>query len=180
TSNSVTYFNNTPFEVDASGSYDQNGIKLYKFNSTDPSQNLWSNRSVWNVTFRSTGNHTVWVEVMDPSGRTNSSYPLNITIIERPTQPNDEVYPDPPILFDPDPSPPDQWNDLDEKMDIFWKITLLVFLLLIIVLFLMFILRNRNIKEVEWEDENAWMDEDWLDVDLDEEPDIEEDMIFFE
>ena len=51
---------------------------------------------------------------------------------------------------------------------------------LIIAILLLLVIRKVRVKEVEWEGDDDWLNEDWVDVDIDEEPVYEPDVIIFE
>lgn len=178
---SLTYYVNESFEIYAGSSFDENGIKLYHFYRSNESNSIWTDSSQWNVTFKSTGNFSIWLEVIDPSGRSNKSGPLNISIIERPQQPPVRNGDTTMILpYDPDPSSSNSWTDPTEEGEIFLRGAIIIILIMIVCLLLMFVIRKRSIKEVEWEDDDAWLNEDWVDMDLDEEPVHEDYVTIFE
>jgi hypothetical protein len=175
-----TYYVNESVEVYAGGSFDENGYLLYMYNISDGRGTLWMENSEWNFTFNRTGNFSISVIVMDRSGRTNASYPISIEIIERPTPlPEDdkdlnlEVY-------DPHPTDTHSWTDAAAEEARFIRGGIILILLLIIAILLILVVRKVRIKEVEWEGEDDWLDEDWVDIDLDAVPVEEHEVLIFE
>ncbi|MGA1848315.1 MAG: hypothetical protein ACMUHB_03150, partial [Thermoplasmatota archaeon] len=118
--------------------------------------------------------------VMDPSGRVNTSHPVSITIIERPLPPpvedNDLIL----EVYDPYPNDTHSWTDAAAEEARFIRGGIVLILLLIIAILLILVVRKVRIKEVEWEGEDDWMDEDWVDIDLDSYPEEEPDVLIFE
>lgn len=178
---SLTFFVNESFIIDAGSSSDDNSVLYYIFNHSDLTEGHTTNRSYWNISFTQPGNYTIWLTVIDPSGRTNRSVDLSIAIIERPSPPpKDDVDDGPIVPFDPDPGDSNDWTDPVEERERFWRGVIVIALILIICLLLILVVRKRNIQEVDWEEEDTWMDEDWVDIDLDEEPVEEDDVMIFE
>jgi hypothetical protein len=134
---------------------------------------------LWDFSFNSTGEYNLTVTVMDQSGRMNRSRNITITVIERPVIPDNE----PDLIiepFDPDPLEEKGWTDTGIEERRFVKGGIILILLLIIAILLILVVRKKRIKEVVWEGEDDWMNEDWVDIDLDEEPTIEDDVLIFE
>ncbi|MFW3146734.1 MAG: C25 family cysteine peptidase [Thermoplasmatota archaeon] len=175
------YFINETVTFDATASYDENGIVSYLFESFDGLSSSWLKAPQWITTFNRTGNYSIMVRVLDPSGRNSTSHSLNVTILEPPPQPMiDDDPPDGLIPYDPTPERPSSWTNPSKEERKFIRASIILILILVISILLILVVRRSRIKEVDWEDEDSWLDEDWVDVDLDEEPVIEEDVIIFE
>jgi hypothetical protein len=175
----ITYFPNEKVNVSADSSTDNIGPMLFKFETSDGRASLWLDKPRWDFSFNSTGEHNLTVTIMDQAGRLNSSRNITITVIERPVPPVQE--PDLVIEpFDPDPIEEKGWTDAGIEEKRFVRGGIILILLLIIAILLILVVRKTRIREVEWEGEDDWMDEDWVDIDLDEEPVVEDDVLIFE
>jgi hypothetical protein len=175
-----TYFVNETVEVYAGGSFDENGPLIYRYNISDGRSTLWMETWMWNFTINRTGNYTISVTVKDQSGRTNTSFPIAVETIERPPPPpviNDDLQYE---VYDPYPADTHSWTNAAAEEARFIRGGIILILLLIIAILLILVVRKANIKEVEWEGEDDWLDEDWVDIDLDAIPEEEPDVLIFE
>ncbi|MGA1792723.1 MAG: C25 family cysteine peptidase [Thermoplasmatota archaeon] len=174
-----TYYLDEIINLSAMGSSDENGPLLYMFNTSDDRTSLWVDEVNWTITFNQTGNFSVRLMVMDNSGRSSLSRDITIQIIERPPPPPEEDN----LIVEPfDPAPLDQksWTDASLEEKRFVRGGIIVILLLIIAILMLLVVRKVRVKEVEWEGDDDWLDEDWVDIDIDEEPVFEPDVIIFE
>jgi len=174
-----TFFENDTVEVYASASSDDNGPLIYRFTISDGRNTLWMDGHVWNFTFNQTGNYTISVIVKDQSGRSNTSFPISIEVIKRPLPPaNDsDLYLE---VYDPYPSDTHSWTNARAEEIRFFRGSVILILLLLAAILLLLVFRKLNIKEVEWEGEDDWLEEDWVDIDLDAIPEGEKEVLIFE
>jgi hypothetical protein len=175
----LTYYLDEKVNISAGSSMDNIGGLIYRFETDDGRSSLWMDTPDWDFMFNETGNYNLSVVVKDSAGRINRSRNITITMIERPIPP-------PPIMdlviepFDPNPPTDKGWTDAGIEERRFVRGGIILILLLVITILLILVVRKVRIKEVEWEDEDDWMNEDWVDIDLDEIPVEEEDVLIFE
>jgi hypothetical protein len=175
----LTYFIDEKVNISSRTSSDNWGPLLYKFRTSDGRESLWMDDPTWDFSFNSTGDHNLSLMVKDKAGRTNLSRNITISIIERPPPPEDDkdlvIGP-----YDPYPVEDKGWTDAGIEEKRFVRGGIVLILLLIITILLILVVRKSRIKDVDWEGEDDWLNEDWVDVDLDEEPVVEEDVLIFE
>ncbi|MBN1538830.1 MAG: hypothetical protein JW939_01695 [Candidatus Thermoplasmatota archaeon] len=174
----VTFFVDEIIDLSAGASSDENGPLLFMFSRSDGGSSLWVDEVNWTFRFNGTGNHSVNVTVKDRAGRISRSRDVEIRIIERPSPPHyDDLAIEP---FDPDPFDDAGWIDARSEQKLFFRGGLFLLLLIMITLFLVLLIRWKSIPEVDWEGDDDWLDEDWVDIDIDEEEKSEPDELFFE
>ncbi|MBN1389929.1 MAG: hypothetical protein JXA22_04735 [Candidatus Thermoplasmatota archaeon] len=166
----VTFFVNEVINLSAAASEDENGPLMFMFCNSDGTSSLWVDECNWTFRFNRTGDYTVNVTVKDRSGRTSSSSEVDVMVVERPVHPQ---YDD--LIIEPhDPGPYDEhgWKDEgNNEADLIWGLVLFI-LFFIIVIFAVITGRRSSVQEIDWEGDDDWMDEDWVDVDIDEEPEM--------
>ncbi|MGA1872745.1 MAG: C25 family cysteine peptidase [Thermoplasmatota archaeon] len=176
-----TFFIDEVINLSANTSTDENGPLIYLFNSSLGTSSLWVNEPAYSLRFNETGNYTVHVVVRDRSGRTNRSRDVQISIIERPPPPEDDDDDDLVIEpFDPEPVDEKSWTETGLEERLFVRGGIILILLLIIAILVLLVIRKVQVKEVQWEGEDDWLNEDWVDVDIDDEPVLETDVLIFE
>ncbi|MGA1866782.1 MAG: C25 family cysteine peptidase [Thermoplasmatota archaeon] len=174
----VTFFVDEIINLSAGASSDENKPLMYMFSNSDGGSSLWVDESSWTFRFNTTGNHSVNVTVKDRAGRTSRSRDVEVHIIERPLPPRyDDLAIQP---FDPGPFDDDGWIDARSEQKLFFRGGLFLLCTLIITLILVLLIRWKGVQDFEWEDDDDWLNEDWVDIDIDEEPESWSDDFFFE
>lgn len=166
TAKARTYFVNQTIELSANSSADDMEIGSYLFRSSGENISLLKTTPKYSFTPTAPGNYTFDVVVSDLSGRYNISEPILIEVVERPLDVEEN---DTGSLID-DPVPDRNLTGDDIKFD---EMTLLkiaggIIVLLVIALVIVLYMRKKEITEVDWTDDDEWMDEDWVDVEIDE------------
>ncbi len=172
------YHVNETILISASSSTDLMGIDMYHFHFIEDNTSTWSKSSNITMSRSTPGNLSIRVEAIDISGRSSISSPLTLQIIPIPEDlPFNETN-GTGIVDDPDPN-----TNIDGDENIItgnMLIGMIIFSVVVLMASIGFILfmRNRNIQEVEWEDDDDWMDADWVDENIEDDGELVSDDLY--
>jgi hypothetical protein len=173
------YFVNETINISSVSSTDDGNDLIFRYYVNETVWSKWSSSSNNSFSFSQPGQVSMFVEVMDLSGRTSFSEPLLLDIIEKPVM-NDSSDPNGTgIVDDPEPEPYVQSDDVRISNETILLFSAIIILSLVLSITLVTFFRKRSIREVEWESDDDWLEEDWVDEDIDDE-DEELDSIYID
>ena len=174
-----TYHVNETILISASSSTDIVDIDVYHFYFIEDNKSTWSRSPNITISRHAPGNISIQVKVIDISGRSSISKPLLLHIIPTPkdTPTNDSNISG--LIDDPDPDSTLVTNDNVITIEMVFGIIIFTVVVLLSSFGIILFMRNRNIQEVEWENDDDWMDEDWVDEDIEDDEEVTSDHVYY-